>query len=64
LRWLSQALTTGRHIRHKEAIHLADQDSITISARRPVPLQADGEYLGEVTSVSFSAVPNALPVWA
>lgn len=64
LRWLGQALTTGRHIRHKDAIHLADQNLITISARRPVPLQADGEYLGEVTKVSALAVPNALPVWA
>lgn len=64
LRWLGQALTTGRHIRHKDAIHLADQNLITITARRPVPLQTDGEYLGQVTKVSALAVPDALPVWA
>jgi diacylglycerol kinase family enzyme len=64
LRWLGQALTTGRHIRHKDAIHLADQNLITIGARRPVPLQTDGEYLGDVTRVRAEAVPDALPVWA
>ncbi len=64
LRWVSQALTTGRHARHSEAIHLVDQAEIAISTRRPVPLQTDGEYLGEVTTVRAIAVPNALPVWA
>ncbi len=64
LRWVGQALTTGRHVRHKEAIHLTDLDEITIKAKRPVPLQADGEYLGEVTAVHAIAAPDALPVWA
>lgn len=64
LRWVSQALTTGRHVRHRDAIHLADQSEVRISARRPVPLQTDGEYLGEVTSVRAIAVPDAIGVWA
>lgn len=64
LRWVSQALTTGRHVRHRDAIHFTDQQEVIITARRPVPLQTDGEYLGEVTSVRAVAVPNALPVWA
>jgi diacylglycerol kinase family enzyme len=64
LRWLGQAMTTGRHTRHKDAIHLTDQSEIEITTRRPVPLQADGEYLGDVTSVRAIAVPNALPVWS
>ena len=64
LRWVSQALTTGRHVRHRDAIHLPDQHEVHITARRPVPLQTDGEYLGEVTSVRAIAVPNAIAVWA
>jgi diacylglycerol kinase family enzyme len=64
LRWLGQALSTGRHVRHKDAIHLTDLSEISVSARRPVPLQADGEYLGDVTEVRAVAVPDALPVWA
>jgi diacylglycerol kinase family enzyme len=64
LRWLGQALTTGRHVRHRDAIYLKDLPAVTISARRPVPLQADGEYLGDITEVRAISVPDALPVWA
>lgn len=64
LRWVSQALTTGRHVRHPDAIHLAGCEQVLVGAHRPVPLQADGEYLGEVTSVRAEALPDALPVWA
>jgi diacylglycerol kinase family enzyme len=64
LRWLVQAMTTARHVRHADAVHLTDQAEIHITTRRPVPLQADGEYLGDVTAVRALAVPNALPVWA
>ncbi|MGH2758963.1 MAG: diacylglycerol/lipid kinase family protein [Actinomycetota bacterium] len=64
LLWLSQALTTAKHVRHRDAIYLTDLPAVTISARRPVPLQADGEYLGDITEVRAVAVPDALGVWA
>lgn len=64
LRWLTQALSTGRHVRHAECIHLIDQPQIEIGTHRPVPLQCDGEYLGEVTRLRAAAAPEALPVWA
>lgn len=64
LRWLGQALTTGRHARHRDAIHLTNLEEITITARRPVPLQTDGEYLGEITKIRAVCVPDALAVWA
>lgn len=63
LRWLTQALSTGHHVRHPECIHLTDQRRIEIRARHPVPLQTDGEYLGDVTRLSATALPGALPVW-
>jgi diacylglycerol kinase family enzyme len=58
-----QALTTGGHAKHKHAIHLIGMDEIVISARQPVPLQADGEYLGEITEVRAEPLAEALPVW-
>lgn len=64
LRWLTQALSTGGHVRHSACLHLVDQRELTIRARRPVPLQTDGEYLGEVTRLRVTALPDALPVWA
>lgn len=64
LRWLGQAMTKGRHVKHEDAIHLVGQQRVHIAARRPVPLQADGEFLGEVTDVHAVAIAQALAVWA
>jgi len=64
LRWVQQSLGKAHHIRHKEALHLAGQNSVHLVAHRPVPLQTDGEFIGEVTEVTARALPKALPVWA
>ncbi len=39
-----------------------DLDSIEVRCDRPLPLQADGEDLGDVTAASFSAERDALSV--
>jgi diacylglycerol kinase family enzyme len=64
LRWLQQSMGSARHIRHKDALHLFGCDSIHLHAHRPVPLQTDGEYLGDVTEVTATALRKAVPVWA
>jgi diacylglycerol kinase family enzyme len=64
LRWLTQAMTSAKHVNHPDAVHLVDQPEIRIRAHNPVPLQTDGEYLGEVTSVSAVPLPSAVGVWA
>jgi diacylglycerol kinase family enzyme len=64
IRWVAHALRTGKHVDDPQCLHLADQAEIRIRTRRPVPLQADGEFLGEVGEVRATAVPGALPVWA
>jgi diacylglycerol kinase family enzyme len=64
LRWLQQTLTTGAHVRHRDCLHLSDLDQVRIAADAPVPLETDGEYLGEVTSLSATPLPGALAVWA
>jgi diacylglycerol kinase family enzyme len=64
LRWLTQTLGSGGHVRHKDCLHLTDQNEVRITARHPVPLQTDGEYLGNVTTVTAVTLPFALPVWA
>lgn len=64
LRWVGQALGKGKHIRDEKAIHLTDQQEIRVRTRRPVHVQADGEYLGEATEIAAVPVPRALPVWA
>lgn len=38
--------------------------TLSLRSRRPIAVQTDGEYLGEVTELSFRYVPNALRVLA
>ena len=64
LRWLTQALGSGHHVRHPNVMHLVDQSEIHIRTHRPVPLQTDGEYLGSVSELVAKPLAEALPVWA
>lgn len=64
LRWLSQALGSGRHVRHRDVVHLVDRPEIRVSTHLPVPLQTDGEYLGNISDLLARPLPQALPVWA
>ena len=64
LRWLTQALGTGKHVRHRQVVHLVDRPEIAIRTHEPVPLQTDGEYLGSVSELVARPLPQALPVWA
>jgi diacylglycerol kinase family enzyme len=64
LRWLTQAMGSGRHVRHRAIVHLIDRPEIHIRTHRPVPLQADGEYLGNISELVARPLPEALPVWA
>jgi diacylglycerol kinase family enzyme len=49
------------HGRHMLTLH--DVDEFTLRASRPLAFQLDGDYLGEKTKVTFSAVPDALRVF-
>jgi diacylglycerol kinase family enzyme len=51
----------GGHARQSFTLH--DLSGFSLSAARPIAFQLDGEYLGERTKVSFSAVPEALRVY-
>jgi len=50
----------GRHVRMRSVTSLHDLDGIEIDATRSVAVQADGEYLGEATSLRFSVERDAL----
>lgn len=43
---------------------LADQPRVRCEADRPLPLQLDGDYVGDTTSVEFSTVHGALAIVA
>jgi diacylglycerol kinase family enzyme len=62
LRHLRQILSAAPKLRGKHQLALHDLDGFTISAEEPLPFQLDGDDLGERTSVTFRAVPQALDV--
>ena len=47
-----------------DALVLSDQASIEVTSERALPLQVDGDLVGEVTHVTFRAVPEALRIVA
>jgi diacylglycerol kinase family enzyme len=58
-------MLTGRHpgTHARQSFTPHDLSGFTLTASRPVAFQVDGDYLGERTKVSFSAVPDALRVY-
>jgi Sphingosine kinase and enzymes related to eukaryotic diacylglycerol kinase len=62
---VATSMLTGRlsnlHARHTLTRH--DLSNFVLTATRPTAFQIDGEYLGERTNVTFTAVPDALRVF-
>jgi diacylglycerol kinase family enzyme len=58
-RVLRRALGTGKPVR-RAATYGHDLAVVKIEADEPVPLQVDGEFVGEVETVSIESVPGAL----
>jgi diacylglycerol kinase family enzyme len=58
-RVLLRALRSGKPVR-RAATYGHDLPSVRIEADVPMPLQVDGEYVGEVEAVSIESVPGAL----
>ena len=54
----------ARVTRHRQVLSLAEASELRVcsSDGEPLPLQVDGDYLGEVTQASYSVLPRALSV--
>jgi diacylglycerol kinase family enzyme len=55
---------SGQPLTGKYVVNLHDQAEITVQSGKPVPLQVDGDYVGDAESVTFRSVPDALRVIA
>lgn len=53
---------TSRGAHGKHVVLLEDVEDVLINASAPVPLQLDGDYIGEVDRVSFRSMRDALRV--
>jgi diacylglycerol kinase family enzyme len=54
----------ARVIGHRQVAALSDTDELTVRSgdREPLPLQVDGDYLGEVMEARYSVLPRELSV--
>jgi len=52
----------GDHVAKPHVLHVRDQRRIEIRCDGPLPVQMDGEFIGERDHVLVEAVPNALSV--
>lgn len=54
----------ARVTRHRQVLSLAQASELTVSSSdgEPLPLQVDGDYLGDVTHATYSVLPRALSV--
>jgi diacylglycerol kinase family enzyme len=59
---LVAAAFTGRAARARGVLYLHDLDEIELRADRPLPLQVDGEDIGDVERASFSSEREAAKV--
>jgi diacylglycerol kinase family enzyme len=60
-----RALSPRAHVtRHRQITGLPDATGMTVRSadERPLPLQVDGDYLGEVSEARYSVLPEALSV--
>jgi diacylglycerol kinase family enzyme len=62
LRVVLSSFGSGGHIGKPHVVHLRDQRQIAIECDGPLPVQMDGEYIGEHDHVLVEAIPNALSV--
>ncbi|HEY7706954.1 MAG TPA: diacylglycerol kinase family protein [Gaiellaceae bacterium] len=59
---LTFAALTGRTPRARGVLYLHDLDEVRLAADRPLPLQADGEDLGDVERAEFSSEREAAKI--
>jgi diacylglycerol kinase family enzyme len=60
VRIVAQTLSSGKHVRNPHVLALHDQERIEVACDGPLPVQMDGEYLGDRDRVLLEAVPDAL----
>jgi diacylglycerol kinase family enzyme len=60
LRIVTQTFTSARHVRDRHSLYLRDQRRIEISSREPLPVEMDGEYLGDRDRLLLESVPDSL----
>jgi diacylglycerol kinase family enzyme len=64
LRFVWRAFGSGGHIHLRNVVGLHDLDRFEVTGAHALPLQLDGDYVGEDSRFEFSSVPAALSLLA
>ncbi len=64
LRIVGEMFGAGRHIRHRNVLYLHDEERIEATSEQPLPVQMDGEYVGERDRLAIELVTDALSLIA
>lgn len=64
LRFLWRAFGSGGQIHLRKVLGLHDLDAFTVVADHAMPLQLDGDYVGEAERFEFASAPSALALFA
>jgi diacylglycerol kinase family enzyme len=62
LRVVLSAFGSGRHVRRRHVVYAKAQPELRIRCDTPLPVQVDGEFIGEHTELTVSSVPGAVNV--
>jgi diacylglycerol kinase family enzyme len=56
----------ARVVRHRQVVSFPDVTELTVASSdgEPLPLQVDGDYVGDVVEARYSLLPRALNVVA
>jgi YegS/Rv2252/BmrU family lipid kinase len=60
LRIVAQMFTSARHTRNRHVLYLHDQPRIEVTSKRPLPVEMDGEYIGDRDRLLLESIPDAL----
>ena len=60
---IGSALGAAKKLQHQETVEYRPEvKTISLEAKKPVPYQVDGEYLGRATELQFTCEPDSLTV--
>ena len=59
---VARAFRSARHVRRRHAIYVKDRRQFDLRCDRPLPVQVDGEFIGEHERLLVESVPAALGV--
>jgi diacylglycerol kinase family enzyme len=59
---VARAFRSARHVRRRHAIYVKDRRQFDLRCDRPLPVQVDGEFIGERNDLVVESVPDALSV--